>query len=229
MRSCLILALFGLICTGHLLAEEAPSTPEQRFAYLYGHGPIAQHLKQFCEQYGVQPADILRGINDGLAGKESLVPDSEQGELFQTLEQKRAQREQAAGADNAKRSAAYIEEVKTRAGMVVTASGLCYEELVAGEGAQPQATDTVKVHYRGTLIDGKEFDSSYGRGTPTSFRVDRVIPGWTEALQLMKVGGKWRLHIPAALAYGEKAPPSIGPNQALVFEVELLDVLPRGE
>ena len=115
-------------------------------------------------------------------------------------------------------------------GVTTTESGLQYEELAAGEGDSPEASDTVKVHYRGTLIDGTEFDSSYARNQPVSFPLDGVIPGWTEGLQLMKEGGKARLVIPSDLAYGPGGMGNaIGPNETLVFEVELLEVNPESE
>ena len=108
---------------------------------------------------------------------------------------------------------------------VTTASGLVYESIKDGTGESPKATDTVKVHYRGTLTDGKEFDSSYKRGEPAVLPLGGVIPGWSEGLQLMQVGSKYKFWIPAKLAYGEQAPPMIGPNQVLEFEVELLDIV----
>jgi FKBP-type peptidyl-prolyl cis-trans isomerase len=120
---------------------------------------------------------------------------------------------------------AFLEENAAKPGVVTLDSGLQYLVLTEGDGKSPKATDTVSVHYRGTLIDGTEFDSSYKRGKPTSFPVNRVIAGWTEALQLMQVGDKWQLTIPSELAYGSRSPGAgIPPNAVLVFEVELLSV-----
>ncbi len=119
----------------------------------------------------------------------------------------------------------YLEENKTKEGVKVTASGLQYKILTEGKGAKPKETDKVKVHYKGTLTDGKQFDSSYDRGEPATFPVNGVIKGWIEGLQLMPVGSKWQLYIPAELAYGENGPPDIGPNQVLVFDVELIDIV----
>ncbi|MGC3990010.1 MAG: FKBP-type peptidyl-prolyl cis-trans isomerase [Chthoniobacteraceae bacterium] len=113
---------------------------------------------------------------------------------------------------------------KRRTTSQTTASGLQYKIITTGKGDKPKASDTVVVNYAGTLIDGTEFDSSYKRGEPATFPVNQVIPGWTEALQLMPVGSKWQLFIPPALAYGENAPPEIGANQALIFTVELLNI-----
>lgn len=127
--------------------------------------------------------------------------------------------------ENLARGEAFIAENGKREGVVSLPSGLQYEVIHGGSGDRPGATDTVVTHYRGTLIDGKEFDSSHRRGEPARFQVNRVIPGWTEALQLMKVGSKWKLFIPSNLAYGERgAGKLIGPNAALVFEIELLEI-----
>lgn len=126
---------------------------------------------------------------------------------------------------NQTQSEAFLAANKNKAQVVTLADGLQYKIIVAGEGAQPTLNDLVTVHYSGTLIDGTEFDSSYKRQEPASFPVNAVIPGWTEALQLMKVGSTWELYIPATLAYGLRgAPPKIGPNQALIFKVELLGI-----
>lgn len=120
---------------------------------------------------------------------------------------------------------AFLAANKLKPGVVTLPDGLQYKVIKDGTGPKPTASDTVKVNYAGTLIDGTEFDSSYKRGQPASFPVNGVIPGWTEALQLMKVGSTWELYIPASLAYGANgAPPIIGPNQTLIFKVELLDV-----
>jgi FKBP-type peptidyl-prolyl cis-trans isomerase FklB len=119
----------------------------------------------------------------------------------------------------------FLQENKEKDGVVTTLSGLQYIVLQEGKGSRPKVTDTVKVHYRGTFIDGEEFDSSYSRGTPAVFPVSKVIAGWTEALQRMKVGSKYRLFIPPNLAYGKRgAPPAIGPNETLIFDVELLGI-----
>jgi FKBP-type peptidyl-prolyl cis-trans isomerase len=121
---------------------------------------------------------------------------------------------------------AFLEKNKARAGVTTTESGLQYEILTAGTGPMPTAADQVRVHYHGTLIDGKVFDSSVNRGEPVVFGVGQVIPGWTEALQLMPVGSKWKIYLPSKIAYGERgAGGDIGPNAALIFEVELLEIV----
>ncbi len=166
----------------------------------------------------VTAADLLAGIVDALAGKEPSV----QAEVVQTAmaalgEKVRTRRKEAA--------AKFLEENKKKEGVQTTASGLQFQVLKAGSGATPTADSTVSVHYDGKLTNGETFDSSIQRGEPASFGVSQVIPGWTEALLRMKVGDKWKLFIPSDLAYGERgSPPVIGPNETLVFEVELLEV-----
>lgn len=130
------------------------------------------------------------------------------------------------GDKNLKEGEEFLAANKTKAGVVTLPSGLQYEIIKAGTGAKPKSTDQVKCHYHGTTIDGKVFDSSVERGEPATFPLDRVIPGWTEALQLMPVGSKWKLFIPASLAYGEQSPSAeIKPNSTLIFEVELLEIV----
>jgi FKBP-type peptidyl-prolyl cis-trans isomerase FklB len=144
----------------------------------------------------------------------------------QEMQMKQVAEMTAAAAENAKQAEAFLSKNSLQEGVVSLPSGLQYKVLAKGEGATPKIDSKVEVHYAGTLIDGTEFDSSYQRGEPVSFPVNGVIPGWTEALQLMKEGDKWQLVIPPQLAYGENgAPPVIPANSALVFEVELLKVL----
>lgn len=132
---------------------------------------------------------------------------------------------QSAATDNQSKSDAFLAENKKKPGVKTLADGLQYKVIKEGHGAQPTDSDTVVVDYAGTLIDGTEFDSSYKRGQPATFPVGGVIPGWTEALKLMKAGSTWELYIPASLAYGDQGvPPVIGPNQALIFKVHLIDV-----
>ena len=147
-------------------------------------------------------------------------------EYFEELEAKRQAAEAAAAKVNEEAGKSYLEENGKRTEVVTTPSGLQYEVLEEGTGAQPSAGDQVKVHYTGRLIDGTVFDSSVERGEPATFGVTQVIPGWVEALQLMKAGSKWRLHIPSNLAYGPQgAGGVIGPNSTLIFDVELLEVI----
>ncbi len=164
---------------------------------------------------------VAKGIEQFIAGKASL--NSQQADLC--INTYFSEKEKAKGADNVKKGLAYLEENKKKPGVMVTASGLQYEVMKDGTGPKPTLNDKVSCHYHGTLIDGTVFDSSVERGQPASFPLTGVIPGWTEALQLMKVGSKWRLVLPPELAYGERgAGGKIGPNSVLIFEVELLAI-----
>lgn len=171
----------------------------------------------------VDGAIVVRGLRDGIAGGKTLLTEDE---MKAALRQLNVEVGHLVAADNLKAGSAFLAANKTKVGVVTLPDGLQYKILTAGNGPKPTATDTVTVNYRGTLLDGREFDSSYGRGQPVSFQVGGVIPGWTEALQLMPVGSKWQLFIPAGLAYGDNPPPRSGiePGDTLIFEVELLSI-----
>lgn len=182
---------------------------------------------------GVDKIDVT-DFADGVAavynGKELKMSYDEAKkvirEYFEALESKRQEAEAASAKVNEEAGKSYLEENGKRAEVVTTPSGLQYEVLEEGNGPQPSAGDQVKVHYTGRLIDGTVFDSSVERGEPATFGVTQVIPGWVEALQLMKAGSKWRLHIPSNLAYGPQgAGGIIGPNSTLIFDVELIEVI----
>ena len=173
---------------------------------------------------------VVAGLSDVLEGREPQLTGEEIGEVLQELSTRMqtAQQQQFSEVTerNINEGQAYLAENGQREGVVTTESGLQYEVLTQGDGPRPSATQQVSVNYRGTLIDGTEFDSSYERGEPATFPVNRVIGGWTEALQLMSVGSKYRLVIPSNLAYGERGSgPTIGPNATLIFEVELLAIV----
>ena len=177
----------------------------------------------------VDPNILARGLKDGLAGSKTLLTDEEAQAAITAvqndLRQKQQAKMQAEGAANKKEGDAFLSANKAKDGVVTLPSGLEYKILKEGSGPKPAASDSVVCNYRGTLINGTEFDSSYKRGQPATFPVTGVIKGWTEALQLMPVGSKWQLFIPADLAYGERGPaPEIGPNATLIFEVELLSI-----
>ena len=172
---------------------------------------------------------LARGMKDALAGGKTLLTEEEVRQVMTQFQGEmraaHAKRQQAVGDKNAKDGAAFLEQNKTKEGVKTTASGLQYKVVKEGTGATPTPEDTVTAHYRGTLLDGSEFDSSYKRGEPANFPVSGVIPGWTEVLQLMKVGGKVIAWIPGNLAYGDRgAGNSIGPNATLTFEIELIDI-----
>ncbi|GHD36553.1 FKBP-type peptidyl-prolyl cis-trans isomerase [Parahalioglobus pacificus] len=207
-------------------AEVALDTPTKRlsygFAYRMGQRMVTDGMDLDADAYSA-------GMRDAMAGTDSRLTDEEINAEMVAF-QERMEAEQQANATalaeaNAAAAAEFLAANAQREGVIVTESGLQYEVVEAGEGALPGAEDTVEVHYRGTLIDGTEFDSSYGRGQTVTFGVGQVIAGWTEALQLMPAGSKWKLYIPSELAYGSGgAGQLIGPNAALVFDVELIAI-----
>jgi FKBP-type peptidyl-prolyl cis-trans isomerase FklB len=215
--SLLTLPLFG--------QEKSTQLKDQKDKVSYSIGlQIGFNLSR--QKVDVSPDVLAAGIKDALAGKPQLNPDQIK-EIMTTFEKDMEQKQKETGEKNKTEGAKFLEDNKKKEGVKTTASGLQYKVLKEGNGAQPKASDTVTVNYRGTLINGTEFDSSYKRGQPATFPVNGVIKGWTEALQLMKVGSKYQLFIPSSLAYGERAvSPDLGANSTLIFEVELLDAKP---
>jgi FKBP-type peptidyl-prolyl cis-trans isomerase FklB len=199
------------------------STTEAKASYGVGL-QLGQHVKGTFE--GVDLETVFIGIRDGYASKPPQVDINEINAAFEEI-QKKIDAENAANAgEAAAEGEAFLAENAKRDEITVTASGLQYEIVEAGNGSIPEASHNVRTHYRGTLINGQEFDSSYSRGEPAEFPVNGVIAGWTEALQLMPVGSKWKLYIPQQLAYGAQgAGGAIGPYQALIFDIELLEIL----
>ena len=216
-------------------AEQKPAvldTDEAKQSYSLGVS-VGRYLDSTLEDYTklgltVDRALILRGVQDAVSNKATLS-DEEVQAMMTTLEEKFREKQTAmveAEAEQAIASGkAYLAENAKKEGVTVTESGLQYEVLQAADGAKPAATDTVKVHYTGTLVDGTKFDSSLDRGEPAQFPLNRVIPGWTEGVQLMNVGSKFKFTIPSELAYGERDMGVIKPNSVLVFEVELLEIV----
>ncbi len=209
-------------------------TQKEKASYALGMN-LGSNLKRQGVQGHVDPALAARGLKDALAGNKSLLTDDETRNVLMQLQtelnqqrQAQAQAEQAkaheAGAPNRKAGEEFLAANKTKEGVVTLPSGLQYKILKQGDGPKPTAADTVTCNYRGTLLNGTEFDASEKHGGPASFPLGRVIKGWTEALQLMPVGSKWQLFIPPDLAYGDAAPPEIGPGSTLIFEVELVSI-----
>lgn len=190
---------------------------------------IAKSLEPAKGEYDVEA--MIKGLEAGVAGEKALVDDKQAQtirEAFgQKIQAKRIAEMMAKAKKNAEAGAKFLADNGKKEGVKTTASGLQYQVLTEGTGAKPKATDMVKVHYKGTLLDGKTFDSSYNRGEPVVFPLQGVVPGWQEGLQLMSVGSKYKFWIPAKLGYGEAGTPGgpIGPNETLVFEVELQDVV----
>ncbi len=217
VKLCLVLC-GTLLATPLAAAEKELKTQKERAIYSIGYD-IGGSLKK--NDIEVDQDALQRGIKDGLAGKPQMT-EPEMKEAVMGL-QKELQ------AKKVEKNKAFLEENKKKDGVVTTASGMQYKVLTPGTGKSPKATDTVTVNYKGNLIDGTEFDSSYKRGQPATFAVNGVIPGWTEALQLMKEGAKWQVVLPPNLAYGERGAGQIPPNSVLIFEVELLSVNPPAE
>lgn len=204
---------------------------ENRYGYSVGAN-IGLSLKR----QGVNPSDgsmsleaMVKGLRDAFGPADLQLSDTEIKEALQTYQQeimaKREADRKAAAETNMRASEAFLAENAKKEDVVTLESGLQYKVINSGTGTSPSAKDTVSVHYRGTLIDGTEFDSSYKNDTPATFQLNKVIPGWTEGLQLMKPGAKWKLFVPPALGYGAQGSRNIiGPNEALIFEVELLSV-----
>ncbi len=205
--------------------EKSPPLKDQKDKFSYSIGVnIGSNLSK--QNIPVNPDAITAGIKDAIAGKPQLTPDQIK-EVMATFEKDMEQKQKAAGEKNASEGTKFLEENKKKDGVKTTGSGLQYKALKQGTGAQPKESDTVTVNYRGTLINGTEFDSSYKRGQAATFPLSGVIKGWTEGLQLMKVGSKYQLFVPPNLGYGDRAVgPDISPNSTLIFEVELLDIKP---
>lgn len=205
------------------MTDQKFASTEARASYGIGMQMGEQLSNAFA---GVALDAALAGIEDAFAGNQPQVNPAEINQAFQVIQQQLKEQSEQNAAQYAAEGEAFLQQNAQRDEVNVLDSGLQYEIISQGDGAIPGASDTVRTHYRGTLIDGSEFDSSYSRNQPTEFPVNGVISGWTEALQLMPVGSKWKLYIPYQLAYGEQgAGGAIGPYQALIFEIELLDIL----
>ncbi|MCP5003614.1 MAG: FKBP-type peptidyl-prolyl cis-trans isomerase [Planctomycetes bacterium] len=232
-RITLLSASMLFVLSGIAIAEDtaAPASASakwsdsQKMSYILG-----TQIGGFCQQNELEVSEDLfvKGLNDIVKGNKLSMSQEDITSAMTSFQQKASEKAQAAqkkaSEENLRVGQAFLETNKNKAGVKVTESGLQYKVLADGEGANPEATDRVKVHYKGTLISGKEFDSSYKRGQPVEFGLNQVIKGWTEGLQLMKIGGKSELYIPSELAYGINAPPAIGPGQTLIFTVELIDI-----
>lgn len=186
---------------------------------------IGRNFKK--QNVDLNPDALVIGLKDALSGKKPALSETEERDAMNNLQKEAMEKQKAMADKNAAEGKKFLEENKKKDGVKTTASGLQYKVMKEGTGAQPKAVDTVTVDYKGTLIDGTEFDSSYKRGQPATFPLNGVIKGWTEGLQLMKTGGKYQFFIPADLAYGQRQMgPDIPPNSTLIFEVELKSVEP---
>jgi FKBP-type peptidyl-prolyl cis-trans isomerase len=254
-RSTATVLAAGIVLLGGAAAQQTPAKPSQSTATTTHRNttaaatkpkPLVLTTEKDKQSYAiglnvgkslhrddidVDPKIVLQGLKDAMADGKVLLTDDQiktvMTDLQNQVRQKQEEKRQAMAESNKKDGAAFLAANATKPGVVTLPSGLQYKVLTAGTGAKPAATDSVVCNYRGTLLDNTEFDSSYKRGQPATFPVTGVIKGWTEALQLMPVGSKWQLFIPADLAYGERAQGPGGPNATLVFEVELLSIQPK--
>lgn len=226
----LVIAGSVVLTTGTLNAtsEVALDSEDKEIGYTMGM-LFSEHIQE--DMQDLETDAFVQGVIDGLEGNEPKLSSEKRQQRLQTYQQRAqqqqlAEQQQAEGnaPGNLEASEQFLQENAERDGVETTDSGLQYEVLEEGDGASPAASDTVTVHYTGELIDGSVFDSSHDRGQPASFPLQNVIPGWTEGLQLMNEGASYRFYIHPDLAYGEQAPSSIGPNQTLIFEVELIEV-----
>jgi FKBP-type peptidyl-prolyl cis-trans isomerase FklB len=223
MAMCAAVAL-----SGAAFAADSPELKGDKEKLSYSIGmDIGGNLKR--QSVEVDPDLLAKGVKDGYGGGKTILTEEEARKTItdfqKTLMAKQAEAMQKLSEKNKADGAMFLAENAKKGGVKTLPSGLQYKEIAPGTGKSPKTTDTVATHYKGTLIDGTEFDSSYKRGEPATFPVSGVIPGWTEALQLMKEGAKWQLFVPSDLAYGEQgAGREIGPNATLIFEVELISV-----
>lgn len=229
-----VYVLFGimLVAGTAAAADEATELKSETDKLSYALGlDLGAYFKSLGEDFNLSV--IQRGIDDSYNGKKALMTTEEAAQVQQQFaarqQEKQVKQVMEMTAANQEAAKKFLDENKGKEGVKTTASGLQYKIVKEGKGDKPVTTDTVKVHYKGTLLDGTEFDSSYKRNQPAEFQVDQVIPGWTEAMQLMNVGSTYELYLSPELAYGDRgAPPVIEPGSMLIFEVELLGVT-KGE
>jgi len=220
-----VIAVLGILfLVSQVNAEEKLllKNQKEKVSYIIGMD-IGGNLKR--QSVDVDPNILAKGVKDALAGGKPLLTEQEIQETMAAFQKEMMARQSEVAKKNKAEGEAFLAANKKKEWVKALQSGLQYKVIKVGTGKKPKLSDTVTAHYRGTLIDGTEFDSSYKRGQPVSFPVSGVIPGWTEALQLMGEGAKWQLFIPSNLAYGEKgAGRDIGPNATLIFEIELVSI-----
>ena len=233
MKLRLLAGLGILFLVGQVYAEESLELRNQKDKVSYSIGMALG--KDFKRQLIDIDSDILtKGFKDAFTGGKTLLTDQEMNEMMTAYQKELAAKQEVflkrLGEKNQAEGETFLAENKKKEGVKALESGLQYKVTKAGDGKKPTLSDTVTIHYRGTLIDGTEFDSSYRRGQPATLSINRLIPGWKEALQIMEVGAKWQLFIPSKLAYGERAAgPNIGPHATLIFEIELISIVEKKE
>jgi len=228
MKSLVIFLMSLVLLIPQVMAADNGTLKNQKEKLSYTLGTdVAKSLKQLGVE--VDMDTFTKGVKDALTGAKPQLTEEEMKTVMNTFKQemgaKQMEKMKAMGEKNKKEGEAFLAENKKKSGVKTTASGLQYKVIKEGTGKTPKKTDKVNCNYQGTLVDGTEFDSSYKRGQPATFPVEGVIPAWTEALQMMKVGSKWQIFVPAKLGYGERgAGPVIGPNAVLIFTIELLSI-----
>ena len=235
MKNLFITLLLGGSVAALLVGRGVSAEPEsplkdEKDKISYGYGmEIGKNLKR--QGIEINPDLLAQGLKATLNGDKTLLTDDEVRQTMMAFQQKmqsaRAEKTKKEGEENKTKGEAFLAENKKKEGVQTLPSGLQYKIITKGTGPIPKSDDTVKTHYRGTLIDGTEFDSSYKRGEPATFGVTQVIKGWTEALLMMPVGSKWQLFIPSDLAYGPGGRPGIPPNATLLFDIELIAIEPK--
>ena len=193
----------------------------EKYSYVLGYQQ-AENLKS--QQIEIDIKAYSQALDDSMKGKESKISETEIQEVMKKMYEMRNENQKKVADENLKKGMAWLEENKNKSGIKSTESGLQYKIITDGEGAPPKPTDTVTIHYRGSLIDGKEFDSSFKRGSPVKFPLSSVISGWQEAFKMMNKGSKWQIFLPPNLGYGERGGPLIPPQSVLIFDLELIDI-----
>lgn len=228
MRSALAILISIFLLSGQGWAAEGITLKNDKDKLSYTMGvDIGKHLRQ--QSMDVDSDMFAKGLKDAMTGAKTALTDEEMQQIISNFQKETAEKQavkmKSVAEKNKKEGEAFLAENKKKEGVKILANGLQYKVIKDGKGQTPKLTDTVTTNYRGTLIDGTEFDSSYKRGQPAKFPVNGVILGWREALQLMKVGSKWQIFIPSNLAYGEMGAGNvIGANQTLIFEIELISI-----
>ena len=218
----LLAAAVAVVMFGTVQAQDGLSSQKEKFSYALGY-QLGNSLKR--DDLDLDVGAVTQAIQDVLSGAEARLSKEQMEQAIAEARRQLAEQRQSQAAANKASGEKFLAENKTKQGVTETSSGLQYEVVKAGEGAKPSAEDTVVVHYRGTLLNGTEFDSSYSRNQPATLPLSGVIKGWQEGLPLMSKGAHYKFYIPAALGYGERgAGGRIGPNEILIFDVELLDI-----
>lgn len=222
------LTVIGFVTTGMAHAAPALNTNMGKVSYSVGYDIGKGFKAQKSALFDIQADTFEAGFQAGLSGSTPAMTEANMQSTLvnfqKEMQQQAVQNQQAAATTNLKLSHDYLTKIAAQTGVTQLQPGLYYKVLTAGTGKIPGATDVVTVNYTGTLPDGKVFDSSYQRGTPATFQINQVIPGWSKVLQKMPVGSTWMVYMDPSLAYGISAPPQIGPNQALTFKIELISV-----